>query len=465
MARHNTLIKNTFLYAAGPLLNRIVSVVLIPWYSFLLTTEQLGYYDLVVTTTGLVIAIATLKISDAVYRWLVDTGGDDTKQAAAITNSSLIVVASIIIVIIFVAILPVRFTIQYRWLMCAYIISLIVFNFLQQILRGLGYIKMFSWLSMLNTLLLLLFNVVFLWLLKYKLNGIFLSVIFSNAVSIVMMIFLVQLSKYITIKEVDKMQILAMVKYTTPLIFNAINWWMMGGFDRFVIVGFLGLQFNGIYAVANKYAAILILLNSFFLPAWQDFILTKQTTTDKKPAFNIFFNSYIVLQISIAILLIAISKFVMIFFIDPRFVDAFNYLPLLIIGSCFSAFTSFLGSFFLIEKNTGILFKTTLAGSIINIIVSLVLVNFIGLYGVATGMLSGFLATFFLRYYFLKKSMGLGINGYPVILLAILLGLVCAAVYSGADILILLAALLSTAVVVVMNKKVWMALLSYLRRG
>lgn len=49
---------------------------------------------------------------------------------------------------------------------------------------------------------------------------------------------------------------------------------------------------------------------------------------------------------SMVIFLTAISKFVMQYFIDAKFMTALNYMPLLILASAFSAFRSFLGAFF-----------------------------------------------------------------------------------------------------------------------
>lgn len=106
MNRHSVLIKNTFLYSAGPLLNKIVAVILIPCYSYLLTTSELGYYNLVVTTTSLVITIATLKISDAVYRWFIDSAGDAKKQIAAISNSLVIIIGDVFLVAVFLHYFP-----------------------------------------------------------------------------------------------------------------------------------------------------------------------------------------------------------------------------------------------------------------------------------------------------------------------------------------------------------------------
>lgn len=94
-------------------------------------------------------------------------------------------------------------------------------------------------------------------MLKYKLSGVLLSVISANILSIVITVFAVRIFKYLQPGAVNKTEMAGMAKYTTPLIFNAINWWLMGGFDRYIIVSFLGLQYNGIYEVANKYAAIL----------------------------------------------------------------------------------------------------------------------------------------------------------------------------------------------------------------
>ncbi len=457
MTQHHPLIKNTFLYAIGPLLSRGLSIVLIPYYSFLLTTSELGYYDLVVSVGALAVAVITIKIADVVYRWLMDSKEDTERMTSAMTNSLFIIASSVVLVALIFALIPDRYGFQHQYLIEGYIISIILFNFLQQLLRGLGFIKMYAWLSVIHCLLLVVLNVVFLKIMQYKLSGIMWSAILANMVSTMAIVLLIGLWKYVRLAAISIAEIKKMFAYSLPLVLNAVNWWLMGGFDRLVIVAYLGLEFNGIYAVANKVAAVLILLNSFFIPAWQDFILKNTSNSEAQPNFNKFFNAYLILLISLVLFLVTISKVAMVHLIDIKFLMAYQYIPILLLGGAMLAFTSFLGPFFLIAKNTRLLFLTTLAGCVVNIVASLCLVGPLGLYGPSLGLLAGFTVTFAIRYRLLKQQWKLHINWRPIIALGALLILLTWAMSLEVNGVNYGAIALSIAILVWMNKSIGLA--------
>ena len=160
MNKYNSLIKNTFLYAIGPLLNRLLSIILIPYYTFHFSTSELGYYDLIITSGSLVIAVSTLKIADALYRWLIDCEADKNKKVSAISNSFFIIIISCVVVGATFALLESNF-IKYPNLVYAYISSTILLSYLQQMLRGLGYLKIYCLLAFINCFFLVLFHFLF----------------------------------------------------------------------------------------------------------------------------------------------------------------------------------------------------------------------------------------------------------------------------------------------------------------
>jgi O-antigen/teichoic acid export membrane protein len=459
MAAHTPLIQNTFLYALGPLANRLLAIGLIPFYSYYLQASELGYYDLVVTMGSLAMAVVTLKVSDGVYRWLADSGGNHGAQQSAISNSLAILLAGMLLLAVVFLLLP-QYALQYPGLVCGYVLSSMLFQHLQQILRGLGYLKQYAWLSLVNCLLLVAANLVFLLAMHYRLNGVLLSAIAANVVSIVVVLWLIRFGKYVHWPSVEWAVVKRMLAYSTPLVFNALNWWLMGGFDRILIAAYIGYTANGVYAVANKFASIMVLLNSFFIPAWQDFILDNAKRDVAKQHFNRYFNRYIVLQLSLMVFLSVAGKWGVRYFIDAQYATAWQYLPLLLAGTCLLAFTSFLGSFFLLKKDTASLFKTTLWGSLANIALSFLLIGPLGLYGPCVGMCAGFLVSFLLRYTQLQKAEGLAIQYRPVLLLAACFALVCFCLYSSFAYADVLAGALALAVLLLMNKGVIVAVLA-----
>lgn len=55
-----------------------------------------------------------------------------------------------------------------------------------------------------------------------------------------------------------------MLKYSIPLIPNAFMWWIISASNRFFILYFVGVEANGLFAVANKIPSFLSILYAIF---------------------------------------------------------------------------------------------------------------------------------------------------------------------------------------------------------
>src|SRR5699024_12095699 len=56
--------------------------------------------------------------------------------------------------------------------------------------------------------------------------------------------------------------------------------------DRYFITAYLGMEANGIYAVANKIPAILLMMNTVFSLAWKDNAIISFNATDKNTYYS-----------------------------------------------------------------------------------------------------------------------------------------------------------------------------------
>ena len=68
-SKYKTLFKNVGLLTISNLSSKLLVFLLVPLYTSVLTTEEYGTYDLVVTSVQLVFPILTLNIVDAVMRF------------------------------------------------------------------------------------------------------------------------------------------------------------------------------------------------------------------------------------------------------------------------------------------------------------------------------------------------------------------------------------------------------------
>ena len=86
-----------------------------------------------------------------------------------------------------------------------------------------------------------------------------------------------------------------------------------------------------------------------------------------------------------------------IYVMDERFSVAWEYIPLLLIGTALNCQASFLGVVYTTSKKTIRVFFTTALGAVVNIVFNLMFIKPFGLQGVALGTCLGYAAVMLIR--------------------------------------------------------------------
>ena len=73
MGRKKSLVRNTFILSLGRLLPRFTALVTLPIYTAMLTTAEYGSYDLIVVVQYIIENSVLLQISQAIFRFLIDS--------------------------------------------------------------------------------------------------------------------------------------------------------------------------------------------------------------------------------------------------------------------------------------------------------------------------------------------------------------------------------------------------------
>ena len=86
MKSGSKLAKNTVIYAIGNFGTKILSYVMVLVYSYYITPEELGYYDVVLTTISMIQPLVIFQLNDGVFRFLIESEKEQSK--AIIGNST-----------------------------------------------------------------------------------------------------------------------------------------------------------------------------------------------------------------------------------------------------------------------------------------------------------------------------------------------------------------------------------------
>ena len=385
MSRYGNLIKNIGFLTVSNFGSRILTFLLIPIYTAVLTTEEYGSFDIIYTTVSLLLPVLTLGISDGAMRFLLDNKdnkSDIYRITLRVVLTSVVVVALLAGLNSIFNILPV---VKSYWLffLCHYIVFTL-YQVSQDIARGLDKLKNLAISGLVNSVALLVFNLLFLLVFKWGLNGYFLANIVANLLATLVIVFSTKYYKDINRREkIDGELRKEMIKYSRPMVLNSVGWWINNVSDRYVILFILGAAANGVYSVAYKIPTILSVFQTIFNQAWTVSLIKGYDSEKSRKYVEDVYGVYAVLMLVLCSATVLFNKTIASFLYFGEFFIAWKYVPLLVFAALFSSLSGLLGAIFGAEKDSKALSSTTMIGAVVNVILNIIFINLMGVIGAA----------------------------------------------------------------------------------
>lgn len=412
MNAYKKLINNSALFAIGNLGSKLVSFLLVPLYSYYLSTAEYGSIDLLMTTINLLIPIVSLSAFDAVLRFTMEKG---TSREEILTNSLFIAMSGFAISIVFFPLIA-TFIGNKSLIIPLYVILIvqIIERIFAQYARGIGLIKIYAIYGILSAFLLSIFNIIFVVFLELGIFGYIYSIILTSLLAILFLGVNTKIYSVIKFNSLSKIIMKKLLSYAAPLIPNSLMWWLINASGRYFITFFLGMSFNGLYAVASKIPAIINIANQVFTQAWQ---LSAIEEYDKKDSEHFNSKVFSVLQFLLFTVTSIIIAIIKPFFslLDSSYFVAWKVVPLLILSTVFSSFSGFIGANYVAAKSTIGVFKTSVYGGIISLVLNYILIPRYGLVGAGLSSMISFFITFYIRYQDTQKFVSLRIDWFKMI--------------------------------------------------
>ena len=419
MKREEKLAKNTIIYGIGVFGTKFITFLLLPLYTYYLSIEDYGRYDIIITSIGLIALIITMQLECGVYRFLLDCKNKNEIKKV-ISNSFFIVVLNLIVFNLgYVVIFNYFSSLSFKYIILFQINFLIIATFLAQIARGLKYNMVYSINGIIITIVTIATNIICLVFLKLGLVSLLYAGTISNIISILYLNRKIKIFSYLDLKFRDKKIKNNILKYSIPLIPNAICWWFMNVSDRYLLNEYMGNSANGLYAIANKLPSIIMLVNYIFYLAWQESAITEYESKDTKKYYTKMFNSYVKFQCSSLIVLLAFTPILFKIMVDAKFYEAYKYVPFLYMGSLFYGFSSFYGVIYDGSKNSKGAAYTAIVGAVFNIVINIIMIPKWGIQAAAFSTMISFLIMWILRIIDTKQYVKISINIKQLVILTI----------------------------------------------
>ena len=402
-SREKNLVKNTAILGIGAIISKGLVFFMIPFFSRWLSVDDYGAFDLYSTYITLLIPFMTLSSGEAIFRFLIDTHEDIFEKKNIITNGIVIFFAGSLVTVSVSLLVLMKTSPLVAIPFCAFLMGEALNNFTLTYLRGIKKLEKYTICNILTMSGIAFFVTVLVLICKTELPGMLYGYALGYGLSSVFALVSTSVWKFIDIKFISFKEIKTLVKYSAPLIPNAISWWIVNASDRTIIKIFLGTAANGIYAIAYKIPSLCTTLFNVFNISWQENVSLAINDEDRETYFAKIFASVIRILVSICVCITSIDFILFHYIFDIKYIDGMKYVPILITACIFTVVSQFFGGIFIGLKEPKYNGGTTVLSAIVNVAVHLALVNICGLYAAAISTLVSFVFLCVIRYIIIKR--------------------------------------------------------------
>lgn len=407
-SRTTNLKKNTSILTFGTICTKGIMFIMTPLFTRWLSTSDYGIFDLMTTYVTILLPIITLASGEALFRFILDEN-DKVRKKIIISTVFCITILGLLIALICCMVWSLCSESNGKLIICfyCYLATDVIYNFFIMLLRGekklnaytLGNIAFVIAMALSVTLLVKVFN--------FGIEGILLGYACGYLFSIIIMFIYSQIYIDVNIYLFSKDMLRELLRYSIPMIPNAIAWWIINVSDRTLIVLVLGTELSAIYAISNKVPALCTTFFNVFHLSWQQSATESMNDVDRDMFYNSVMNEMLKIVSSICILVLGINFWFFKFLFAEEYFNGVYFSPILIIALIFSMLGQFVGGIYVAQKKSSKNGVTTAVSAAINIVVNILLIESLGLFAASLSTLIAYFALFFIRFVDVKKEISL----------------------------------------------------------
>jgi O-antigen/teichoic acid export membrane protein len=350
------LIRNAAVYGFGRIVGKIISFLLIPFYTHYFSAGEYGVMEILNLTAMVAAVLLAPGLSTAVMRFYYDSD-DPEKKKTVISTGLLITLLIGGITALATMIFPARASLallgspKYGTL-AQLVAGSFFFTFTADIawvyLRGKQRSGLYTFLTQGFLISSVALNVYFVAVLKLGVAGSFWANIASGSVVWAILMFL-------TFQEVGLRfslgTLFRLFKFGAPLFTVWLAAFVLNYSDRFFLQRFYGIDAVGVYAVGYKFAYVLsLLVIQPFQLMWEPQAYEISKRDDAPSLFSRIFSLYSVALLAIMFVLSLCIREVFEVMVGPQFLSAYKFVPLLAFAYVLQGMGLFFEAGLLIKK-------------------------------------------------------------------------------------------------------------------
>lgn len=463
MNREKQLIKNTAIITVGKICTQMVSFFLLPLYTAILTTAEYGVVDLLNTLVSLLLPVVTFQIEQAVFRYLIDARNDEEKTAKVISTTVFTVIIQCIIYLAIFILVSRWINNEYKYFLATNVIACIGSSIMLQISRGLGDNQTYAIGSFITAGVTIIFNVIFIVGFRFGAYGMLTASLLANIICVIFIFFRKKIYRYLSITEYKKELLKKLWKYSLPLIPNQLSWWVFNSSNRLIISTFLGMSANGIFAAAHKFSSVYITIYNIFNMTWTESATLHIDDEDNSEFFSKITNNMFSLFSCLCFGIIAFMPFIFPIMINEAYGEAYNQIPILMLASLGNVGVGLISVIYIARKKTKEVAKISIMAAVINLIVHLTLIKFIGLYAASISTLVAYYSMLIYRFIDVRKYVKLNLDKKMLLRALVMVVFLLFAYYLNNFILNIIMVLVTIIYSIMVNRKNITAILGFVK--
>ena len=401
------LLGNTLVFALGGLAIKAVSLVLMPLYTTALTAGEYGTAELLNSAIEIVLPLLSLGVVEALYRFSID---DDVPKDELFAGSLVVLGGGVVCTGVACALGRVLWNMEHAAAFFVLFCSVCVFKATTQLARGLGHVRRFVAYGLINALAMVVSTYLLLVRAHTGIEGYLWSYTIGYLVGGLVAFLGSAEYRLLAPFRVDRVLLRRMLVYSLPLVPNLLSWWLVSVSGRYVVLWGSGVVAAGLFTAASKMPALVNIVASVFQQAWQYSTAREINSPDRGAFFGVVMRGYSLATLTVAGLVIALNRPISRVMLQAEFAEGWRYVPLLMLVASFGVISIFFESFYQALKNSGVLMASTALGAVVNVVLGVALVPFMGPWGAGLAGAVAYMLVLVVRARDLRRRINLPID-------------------------------------------------------
>lgn len=399
--RFGKLFSDTVILAIGTFGSKLLVFLLMPLYTALLSPSQYGTAELITGTANLIMPFACVGITNGIFRFAAEKGTD---REGVFSSGMVLLGAGLCGTVLLGA---VALCIGAAWrteilLVVLYVLAADLQAVCAQYVRAVDRTRLFAVQGILNTLVTVGFNILFLMAFDLGVTGYVLSTVVGNLLTTAFLVVSAKLWRVFRLSHVSRTAMRELFRFSLPMVPTTICWLITDLSDRYLVSWFCGEAVNGVYSAAYKIPTIVNLVSGIFMQAWQFSAVVQSADGEECSRFySQVFRGFLSVIFIGSGGLILLSPWLCRLLLNSAYHEAWRYMPTLLCAAALESVVSFLASVYMVRKKSMHSFLTAVAGTGLNLLLNFLFIPRMGTFGGALGAaiatLIGYAAVWVLR--------------------------------------------------------------------